>query len=185
MSLLFVDDVFVFLKQKIFLIFANLHLHPTFHITHFQELQTILIIICIRLFLFRTIFSKRRLIDCMIYNSLMSMFQRQIIAFVAEITIILKYSRIVEYWTNLSMIFTIIAFDDITLTSVHSMKSTFVKMNLNHHFVNVFDYLSTRRVEFKFIVISSTMFAFNAASSTSAIKQNDVLLAFFDNVKNA
>ena len=29
------------------------------------------------------------------------------------------------------------------------------------------------------------MFAFNATSSIFAIKQNDVLLAFFDNVKNA
>ena len=52
-------------------------------------------------------------------------------------------------------------------------------------FVNVFDYLSTRRAEFKFTVVSSTMFAFNATSSTSAIKQNDVLFVFFDNVKNA
>ena len=52
-------------------------------------------------------------------------------------------------------------------------------------FVNVFDYLLTRRVEFKFIVVSSTMSAFNATSSTSAIKQNDILLVFFDNVKNA
>ena len=47
------------------------------------------------------------------------------------------------------------------------------------------DYLSTRRAEFKFIAVSSTMFAFNATSSTSAIKRNDVLFVFFDNVKNA
>ena len=52
-------------------------------------------------------------------------------------------------------------------------------------FVNVFDYLPTRRAEFRFIIVSSTMFAFNAASSTFAIKQNDVLLVFSDNVKNA
>ena len=52
-------------------------------------------------------------------------------------------------------------------------------------FVNVFDYLSTRRVEFKFIIILLTMFAFNATSSTFAIKQNNVLFIFFDNVKNA
>ena len=52
-------------------------------------------------------------------------------------------------------------------------------------FVNVFNYLSTRRAEFKLIIISSTMSAFSAASSTSAIKQNDVLLISFDNVKNA
>ena len=52
-------------------------------------------------------------------------------------------------------------------------------------FVNVFDYLSTRRVEFKFIIILLMMFAFNAASSTFTIKQNDVLFVFFDNVKNA
>ena len=49
----------------------------------------------------------------------------------------------------------------------------------------MFDYLSTRRVEFRFIIVSSTMFAFNATSSTFAIKQNDVLFVFFDNVKNA
>ena len=49
----------------------------------------------------------------------------------------------------------------------------------------MFDYLSTRRVEFKFIIISSTIFTFNATSSTFAIKQNDVLFAFFNNVKNA
>ena len=48
----------------------------------------------------------------------------------------------------------------------------------------MFDYLSTRRVEFKFIIVSSIMFAFNAISSTFAIKQNDVLFIFFDNVKN-
>ena len=52
-------------------------------------------------------------------------------------------------------------------------------------FVNVFDYLLTRRAEFKFIVVLLTMFAFNAASSIFAIEQNDVLLVFFDNVKNA
>ena len=46
---------------------------------------------------FRITLSKRRLIDCMIYNNLMNMFQRQIIAFVAKMIIILKYSRIVEY----------------------------------------------------------------------------------------
>ena len=85
---------------------------------------------------FCTIFSKQRLIDCIIYNSLMNMFRRQIIAFVAKMTIILKCSRIVEYWINLSMIFTTIAFDDITSTFVHLIKSTFVKMNLNHHFNN-------------------------------------------------
>ena len=136
MNLLLVDDAFVFLKQKIFSIFANLHFHSTFHITHLQKLQTILITICTRLFLFRTILSKRRLINCMIYNSSMNMFRRQIIAFVAKMTIILKCSRTVEYWTNLSMIFATIAFNDITSTSVRSMKLTFVKMSLNHHFDN-------------------------------------------------
>ena len=52
-------------------------------------------------------------------------------------------------------------------------------------FVNVFDYLSTRRAELRFIIISSRMLAFDATSSTFAIKQNDVLFVFFDNVKNA
>ena len=46
---------------------------------------------------FYTIFSKRRLIDYMIYNNLMNMFQRQIIALIAKMTIILKCSCIVEY----------------------------------------------------------------------------------------
>ena len=46
---------------------------------------------------FYTIFSKRRLTDCMIYNNLMNMFRRQIIAFVAEIMIISRCSRIVKY----------------------------------------------------------------------------------------
>ena len=136
MSLLFVDDAFVFLKQKIFSIFADLHFHSTFHITHFQEFQIILIIICTRLFFFYTIFSKRRLIDCMIYNNSMNMFWRQVIAFVAEMTIILKYLHIIKYWTNLSMISATIAFDGITSIFVHSVRSTFVKMNLNHHFNN-------------------------------------------------
>ena len=136
MNLLFVDNTFVFLKRKIFSIFANLHFHSTFHITHFQKLQTILITICTRLFLFCTIISRRRLIDCMIYNNSMNMFRRQIIAFVAKITIILKCLHIVEYWINLQMISATIAFDDIMLTFVRSMKSTFVKKNLNHHFDN-------------------------------------------------
>ena len=34
------------------------------------------------------------------------------------------------------MIFATIAFDDITLTFIRLMKSTFVKMNLNYHFDN-------------------------------------------------
>ena len=49
----------------------------------------------------------------------------------------------------------------------------------------MFDYLLTRRVEFRFIIISSMMFAFNITSSIFAIKQNDVLFVFSDNVKNA
>ena len=49
----------------------------------------------------------------------------------------------------------------------------------------MFDYLSTRHVKFKFIVISLRMFAFNATSSTFAIKQSDALFVFFNNVKNA
>ena len=136
LNLLFVDDASVFLKRKIFSIFADLHLHSTFHITHFQKLQAILITICTRLFFFRTIFFKRRLINCMIYNNLINMLRRQVIALVAEMTITSKCSRIVEYWTDLSMIFATIAFDDITLTFVRSMRSTFVKMSLNHHFDN-------------------------------------------------
>ena len=48
----------------------------------------------------------------------------------------------------------------------------------------MFDYLSTRRVEFKFIIISSMIFTFNAILSTFMIKQNDVLFVFFNNVKN-
>ena len=131
-----VDDASVFLKWKIFSIFANLHLHSTFYITHFQKLQTILITICTYLFLFCTIFSKRRLTDYMIYNNLMNMFRRQIIALVAKMMIILKCSCIVEYWTNLQIILATITFNDITSTFVHSMRSTFVKMNLNHHFDN-------------------------------------------------
>ena len=104
------------------------------------------------------------------------------------------------------MISAIIAFDDITSTFIHLIKLMFMKINLNYHFdntsrfshqkkkitkaiskpfFNVFDYLSTRRVEFKFIIISSMMFAFNITSSTFAIKQNDVLFVFFDNVKSA
>ena len=137
MNLLFINDVFVFLERKIFSIFANLHLHSTFHITHFQKLQTILITICIRSLLFRIIFSKRRLTDCMIYNSLMNILRRQIIAFVAKMTIILKCSHTVEYWADLLMISAIIVFNDITLTFVYSMKSTFVKMSLNHYFDNI------------------------------------------------
>ena len=86
---------------------------------------------------FCTIFSKRRLTDCIIYNNLMNMFRRQIIAFVAEMTIILKCSCTVEYWTNLLMIFAIIAFNDITSIFIHLIKSTFVKMSLNHHFDNI------------------------------------------------
>ena len=41
-----------------------------------------------------------------------------------------------------------------------------------------------RCVEFEFIAVSSIIFAFNATLSTFAIKQNDVLFVFFDNVKN-
>ena len=141
MNLLFVDDAFVFLKRKIFSIFANLHLHSTFHITHFQELQTILITICTRLFLFCIIILRRRLINCMIYNNLINMFRRQIIAFVAEMTIILKCLYIIEYWTNLQMISATIMFNDITSTFVHSMKSTFMKKNLNHHLDNILRFL--------------------------------------------
>ena len=91
------------------------------------------------------------------------------------------------------------------LTFIYLMKLTFVKINLNHHlnnilrflhqkkknnknnfkiFVNVFDYLSTRRAEFKFIIILLMMFAFNATSLIFIIKQNNVLFIFFDNVKN-
>ena len=136
MNLLLVDNAFAFLKQKIFSIFANLHFHSTFYITHFQELQTILITIYTCLFLFYTIFSQRRLTDCMIYNNLMNMFRRQIIALVAKMTIILKCSRTVEYWASLQMISATITFDDITSTFVYSIKSTFVKMNLNHHLDN-------------------------------------------------
>ena len=57
--------------------------------------------------------------------------------------------------------------------------------NNSEAFANVFDYLSTCRVEFKFIAVSLMMFASNATSSTFAIKQNDVLFVFFDSVKNA
>ena len=85
---------------------------------------------------FCTIFSKRRLIDYKIYNNSMNMLRRQIIAFVAKMTIILKCLYIVKYWTNLSMISATIAFNNITSTFVYLMKSTFVKMNLNHHFNN-------------------------------------------------
>ena len=136
MNLLFVDDALASLKRKIFLIFANLHFYLTFYITHFQKLQIILITICARLFFFCMILSKRRLIDCMIYNNLMNMFRQQIIAFVAKMTIILKCSHIVEYWINLSMILATIAFNDITSTFVYLMKSMFVRINLNHHFDN-------------------------------------------------
>ena len=87
-------------------------------------------------FFFRTIFLKQRLTDYIIYNNLMNMFQQQIIAFITKITIILKCSRIVEYQINLSMIFAIIAFNDITSTFVYLMKSTFVKMSLTYHFDN-------------------------------------------------
>ena len=52
-------------------------------------------------------------------------------------------------------------------------------------FVNVFDYLLTRRIEFKFIIILSMIFTFNATLSTFTIKQNNILFVFFDNVKNA
>ena len=45
--------------------------------------------------------------------------------------------------------------------------------------------MSTRRTEFKFIIVLLKMLAFNAASSAFAIKQNDALFVFFDNVKNA
>ena len=144
----------------------------------------------------------------MTYNDSMNIFQQQIITFVTKMMIILKYSRTVEYWTDLSMISATIIFDDITSTFVHLIKSTFVKISLNHYnfrqyitfftskkrinsksnfktFVNVFDYLSTRRAEFKFIIISLMMLAFNATSSTFTIKQNNVLFVFFDNVKNA
>ena len=49
----------------------------------------------------------------------------------------------------------------------------------------MFDYLLTHRIELKFIIILSIIFAFNAISSTSAIKQNNILFVFFNNVKNA
>ena len=49
----------------------------------------------------------------------------------------------------------------------------------------MFDYLSTRRAKFKLIIILLTMFTFNAISLTFAIKQNNVLFVFLDNVKNA
>ena len=52
-------------------------------------------------------------------------------------------------------------------------------------FVNVFDYLLMRCTEFKFTAVLLTMFMFNIISSTSVIKQDDVLFVFFDNVKNA
>ena len=52
-------------------------------------------------------------------------------------------------------------------------------------FINMFNYLSTRRVEFKLIIILLTMFTFNVTSSTFAIKQSNVLFIFFDNMKNA
>ena len=35
------------------------------------------------------------------------------------------------------MIFAIIAFDDITSTFIRLMKSTFIKLSLNHHFDNI------------------------------------------------
>ena len=85
---------------------------------------------------FYMIFSKRRLTDCMIYNSLMNILQRQIIAFITRMTIILKCSHIVKYWTDLSMISATIAFNNITSTFIRSMKLMFVKMNLNHHLDN-------------------------------------------------
>ena len=104
------------------------------------------------------------------------------------------------------MISAIIMFNDITSIFVRLMKSTFVKINLNDHFdntlrlsyqkkknsrnsfkafINVFDYLSTRHVEFKFIIILLMMFAFNAALLTFTIKQSNILFVFSDNVKNA
>ena len=46
---------------------------------------------------FYMIILRRRLIDCIIYNNLMNMLRRQIITFVAKMTIILKCSRIIEY----------------------------------------------------------------------------------------
>ena len=52
-------------------------------------------------------------------------------------------------------------------------------------FVNVFDYLSTHCIKFKFIIISSTIFAFNTTLLTFAIKQNNVLFIFFNNIKKA
>ena len=65
------------------------------------------------------------------------MLRRQIIALVAKIIIILKCSRIIEYWTNLQIIFAIIAFDDIILIFIHLIKLTFVKMSLNYYSDNI------------------------------------------------
>ena len=72
----------------------------------------------------------------MIYNNSMNMFQRQIIVLVVKMIIILKCSRIIKYQINLSIIFAIIAFNDITLIFIYSMKSAFVKMSSNYYFNN-------------------------------------------------